>query len=246
VISHEDESSGGFLRIMDVSNPAHPQEIGHFDTPGDAHAVAVSGDLAFIADWGSGLRIVDVSDPARPCEVGYYDTTGYFADIAVSGSHAFVTLPYRGIYVLDVSNPAQPIMTGHHYAPGSYSEMGVDVSGQYVFVAAYRYLGIYDCSEALGVQEWNETLPVSFTLSPAYPNPFNSTTTITYSLPLPTDVSLAVYDPLGRRITTLFDGYRQAGFHSLNLNANDLSSGLYFLRLEGSGLMATRKVILIR
>ncbi|NQU04783.1 MAG: T9SS type A sorting domain-containing protein [Calditrichaeota bacterium] len=50
----------------------------------------------------------------------------------------------------------------------------------------------------------------------------------------------------GRKIRTLFDGYRQAGFHSVRLNADDLTSGLYFMRLEGSGFMTTRKVILIR
>ncbi len=80
----------------------------------------------------------------------------------------------------------------------------------------------------------------------AYPNPFNSSTTITYGLRLPAPTRLALYDLSGREVRTLFDGYRQAGFHSVNMNAGDLASGLYFVKLEGSGQIVTQKVMLIK
>jgi len=89
-------------------------------------------------------------------------------------------------------------------------------------------------------------IPVEFGLEPAYPNPFNSTTTISYVLPYPSQVSLQIYNLSGQRITTLFDGYRQAGIYTTNLYANDLPSGLYFVRLEASEKVATQKVMLIR
>ncbi|NQU05801.1 MAG: T9SS type A sorting domain-containing protein, partial [Calditrichaeota bacterium] len=90
------------------------------------------------------------------------------------------------------------------------------------------------------------SIPTEFKLFAAYPTPFNSTTTITYGLKIPAPTRLALYDLSGREVRTLFDGYRQAGFHSVRMNANDLSSGLYFVRLEGSGQIATKKIILIR
>jgi len=90
------------------------------------------------------------------------------------------------------------------------------------------------------------THPKSFILNPAYPNPFNSTTTITYGLPFPGNVSLQVYNPLGQRISTIFEGNRQAGIYSTNLAGKDLASGLYFVRLEGAGQVFTRKVMLVR
>jgi len=89
-------------------------------------------------------------------------------------------------------------------------------------------------------------LPTEFNISGIYPNPFNSTTTIRYSLPIPTHVSLEVYNLTGQQITTMFEGYLQAGFHSTNLIANNLPSGLYFVRLKASEQVVTQKVMLIR
>ena len=88
--------------------------------------------------------------------------------------------------------------------------------------------------------------PSSFILYPPHPNPFNSTTTIRYGLPYPSNVSLHVYNLSGQRITTLFEGYRQAGFHSANLNAGDLVSGLYMIRLETPERAFSRRVILVK
>jgi len=89
-------------------------------------------------------------------------------------------------------------------------------------------------------------MPTEFTLFPAYPNPFNSTTTIRYNLPLPSNVALTIYDPLGNSIVNLFKGYRQAGFHNINMTASDLASGLYFVRLEVGGEIQTQKILLIK
>jgi hypothetical protein len=91
-----------------------------------------------------------------------------------------------------------------------------------------------------------ENLPFSFELKPNYPNPFNSTTTITYGLSAPCLTRLVLYDLSGREVITLFEGYKQAGFHSANLNAGDLSSGLYFVRLDAGGFSQTRKLVLVR
>jgi hypothetical protein len=78
------------LHIVDVSDPAHPAEIGSYDAPGLAEGVAVSSSYAYVADNWEGLRIINISDPTRPSEVGFYDTPGGAADVAVSGSYAYV------------------------------------------------------------------------------------------------------------------------------------------------------------
>ncbi|MCF7810978.1 T9SS type A sorting domain-containing protein [bacterium] len=101
-------------------------------------------------------------------------------------------------------------------------------------------------SEFTGIDNVEKYLPAEFTLYPAYPNPFNSTTTITFGLGKPAPTQLALYDLSGREVMTLYDGYQQAGFHSVNLNAGDLASGLYFVRLDGSGQIMTQKLMLIR
>jgi hypothetical protein len=89
-------------------------------------------------------------------------------------------------------------------------------------------------------------IPDGFTLLYPYPNPFNSTTTITFGLDKSASTRLALYDLSGREVRTLFDGYRQAGFHSVNLSASDLSSGFYFVKLEGSGQSVIRTLSLVK
>jgi len=86
----------------------------------------------------------------------------------------------------------------------------------------------------------------SLILYPTYPNPFNSTTTIRYGLPHPGNVLLSVYNMAGQQISTLFEGYNQAGLQSTNLIANDLPSGIYLVQLEGSEQVLTQKVMLIK
>jgi len=80
----------------------------------------------------------------------------------------------------------------------------------------------------------------------SFPNPFNSETTISYSLLHPGYVSLQLFNLYGQRVSKLFEGNRQAGVYSANLSGRDLASGLYFMRLEASDQVLTRKVMLIR
>jgi len=97
-------------------------------------------------------------------------------------------------------------------------------------------------------------VPEDFAIISAYPNPFNSQMTITYSLPAAADVELKLFDLTGREITTLVNGNKQPGVHTATLTATDLPSGLYFVQLNHTPLIKggargdsqTRKVMLIR
>lgn len=79
-----------------------------------------------------------------------------------------------------------------------------------------------------------------------HPNPFNPSTTITYDLPTSSHVTLTVYDVLGREVATLVDGEESAGTKSVNLNAGDIASGVYYYRLQASGFSQTRKMLIVK
>ncbi len=100
--------------------------------------------------------------------------------------------------------------------------------------------------EPTSVNEDDNVSVTGFHLYPAYPNPFNATTTIRYGLPYQSNVSLQVYNLTGQRITTLFEGYKQPGIHTSTLTADDLPSGLYFIHLKESDQLFTQKIMLIR
>jgi hypothetical protein len=88
--------------------------------------------------------------------------------------------------------------------------------------------------------------PSSFHLS-AFPNPFNSTTQIRYTVPQSGRVSLTLYNLLGCEVRVLSDDVMTAGEHRAALDAGDLASGIYFVRLSGAGERGiTRKLLLVR
>ncbi|NQT34396.1 T9SS type A sorting domain-containing protein, partial [bacterium] len=89
-------------------------------------------------------------------------------------------------------------------------------------------------------------IPSEFGISSIYPNPFNSSAVITYSLPFTSQVFLQLFDLSGRRVATLFEDRKRSGIHTATLTANSLPSGLYFVRLKASGQVFTQKVMLIR
>ena len=97
-----------------------------------------------------------------------------------------------------------------------------------------------------GIDEQPGSAPSRFTLFPNYPNPFNPTTTITFTLPHSTHATLKVFTPLGIEIATLVSGIQSAGAHQVQWNATGKLSGVYFYRLEAGGYVETRKLILLR
>ena len=88
--------------------------------------------------------------------------------------------------------------------------------------------------------------PSDITLQPAYPNPFNSTTTIRYSLDHPGQVTLGVYDLAGRLVEVVYRGTPGIGHHSVTWDASSLASGLYLLRMKSGDRIRVAKVALIR
>jgi hypothetical protein len=91
-----------------------------------------------------------------------------------------------------------------------------------------------------------QAAPATFTLSAAYPNPFNPATQIAFTLPASGTVRLAVYDATGREVARLADGYVQAGEHTATFDAAGLPSGVYFYRLTTPNGALTRSMTLMK
>jgi len=88
--------------------------------------------------------------------------------------------------------------------------------------------------------------PESFILSQNYPNPFNAGTTIEYELPLSCDVTIHIYDLLGREIETLVNRDQSAGHHQIDWNPPDIPSGIYFYKVQAGEFTATMKMLLLK
>ncbi|MBN2104268.1 T9SS type A sorting domain-containing protein [bacterium] len=95
-----------------------------------------------------------------------------------------------------------------------------------------------------GIQE--EDMPTEYSISQNNPNPFNPTTTIMFTLPETALTKIAIYDLLGREIMTLVNKKLQAGFHEMNIDANNISSGVYIYRIQSGDFIQSKKMMLMK
>jgi len=89
-------------------------------------------------------------------------------------------------------------------------------------------------------------LPIKFNLAQNYPNPFNPSTSISFSLSIKSNVSLKVFDLIGREVATIFSGDLPAGNYAKQWNAAKMASGIYFYRLQAGPLTETKKLVLLK
>jgi len=89
-------------------------------------------------------------------------------------------------------------------------------------------------------------MPTELTLSEAYPNPFNPSTSVSVYVPADGVVSLSVYNVMGQQVATLHSGNMSAGSHTVTWNASNMTSGMYFVRAESSAGVAVQKVMLLK
>ncbi len=113
---------------------------------------------------------------------------------------------------------------------------GVNGGGLYAFTG---------CSGTV-TNAGNNGIPVSFKLGQNYPNPFNPVTKISYALPKQGFVTLKVYDILGKEVATLVNEVKNAGEYSVEFNAGNLSSGVYFYKFESGGFSDIKKLMLLK
>ncbi len=94
----------------------------------------------------------------------------------------------------------------------------------------------------------DNNLPVvtGYSLSSNYPNPFNPSTVINYSLPAESYVSIKVYDITGKEISALVNEMQTAGEHSITFNGSNLASGIYLLRMSAGNFSSTIKMSLLK
>ena len=118
------------------------------------------------------------------------------------------------------------------------------VVGQYLFVGG---TGVWRKSLDVAVSAAPPAgAPIAASLSQNYPNPFNPGTTIRYYLPQRAAVTLAVFDPLGRRVATLVAKEEEAGEHTAWFDGSTLASGVYFYRLQAGSYVKTMRLLLIK
>jgi hypothetical protein len=105
------------------------------------------------------------------------------------------------------------------------------------------FLGTYEYSDEVMVEN---PAPLDYVLYQNYPNPFNPTTTITFGIPIKTNVVLKVFNAVGEEVAQLYNGEKEAGRYTIEFNAEGLPSGIYFYQLKAGNFVEVKKMILLR
>lgn len=121
---------------------------------------------------------------------------------------------------------------------------GLD-AGRHVFrLKQVDYDGAFEYSEAV---EAAVELPDTYVLEPAYPNPFNPSTTIRFGTAVETEVSVELYDAAGKLVQTVYEGTPETGsMHSLTIDGSDLTSGTYLVKLSSADFQTSQPIVLLK
>ena len=244
-----DESFG--LYVLDVSDPANIVEVWNYETPGSAWWIDLSSDgrYAYLSDFDEGLLVFDISEPSTPVKVGHYkENPEEITHLQVSGDSLYVASGQgNGLHVLDVSDPRAPVEVAYHKTPGAYA-VHVALANNLIYVLDLTHFEIFELvSEPTDVDETRPGSQISdYRIEAVYPNPFNATATIVFSLAEAIHIVLGVYNVTGQKVETLVEGSYEAGRHTHLFQAENLASGTYILRLGAEGRAHSYRLTLVK
>jgi hypothetical protein len=160
--------------------------------------------------------------------------------VLAGAGNVFLYQAYLGRVHASVHDTINVFVDDYAVAVGTASPLKGDVDRTWYDGISYASV----TGLLLAVSE-HQNIPIDFALSQNYPNPFNPSTQIKYAVPSSSNVSLIVYDVLGRSVATLVNGRVTPGYHTATWNASSMASGVYFARLtvnDEAGYPAFNKV----
>jgi len=193
----------GGINIFDISNPNHIEEVGfyHVESNG-AKEISISGSYAYVLDFDENIQKLDISNPDSVFQIWTFQINYLANNLMVSDGYAYVADGTDGLTVIDV-NREQPVLTGYYGTPFDQTKDVYYIDGFTYTVDNSNGFRIYDCSEALNNVEENKSSfsAKQFTINGIFPNPFNTTTLLSYYLPNEGNVILSIYNNIGQKFS---------------------------------------------
>jgi len=200
----------------------------------------------FIIEWSRVVARTDAEDFTETFEAILYDPAMHHTPTG----DGEILFQYQEVSVVDLRE-------------GNFATVGIEDWNHFTGLEV-TYAGQYDAAAEplragraikfttvppdpfIGLEEKPDALPLTFELSEPYPNPFNSSTSLSFTLPNDCDVNIGLWNINGRLIQNLIQDSYITGRHFLTFEANKLPSGLYLIRLEANGSVIQRKALLLR
>jgi len=246
----------GGVQIINISNPIEPAYIGTYYykyNPESSYAyITIKGNKAFLGGITGHFEIVDITNPISPSYISSLTNLGEIRCLTISENYAFFAIASDGINIVDISNLENPFLSSHYITNGLVLDM--DILDDNIYVADFYSLLDLRPSITTNIKNDGESdleLPNISSLGPNYPNPFNASTTIEYSLQSRTHVEIAIFNLLGRKIKTILYDVKPAGKYLIRWDGTDesgqpVASGIYFYQLTTDGFPGSKKMVLLK
>ncbi len=166
--------------------------------------------------------------------------------------HSYAYNPAQGLIVQIEQCGATGTITG--YAVQQTSTPGVGRRSYSSGACPYVYGGLttsvincgVEVSPIIGIDPTSNEAPAGYSLSQNYPNPFNPVSNIEYSVAKNSFVKISIYDMLGRKVSDLVNRYQTAGSYSVVINASQLTSGVYYYRMEAGDFTDSKRFVVLK
>jgi len=239
-----------WFSVLDISDPPEAEEnvltfLLDYENMSDVYIYETYACITY----DQGMAIIDISDIEEPQEISLIEVERA-KSVFVAEGIAYIAFkehpnPGSGFRVFDISSPDEPIEVGYYHTNEYRTEAySITVSDGLIYLAQGKRVSAFRFMP--NEVDVKPQIPVQYSLSPAYPNPFNSSTTLSYTLPTASNALIRIYDVRGHFVSTLTSGLQTVGLHEVVWNSVGNPSGIYFVRLETDDYAETSKVMLMK
>jgi hypothetical protein len=233
------------------NEPASPEVLLSSITSFNPGAVFIRQDGSSMTGSIDGLRIATSwGDSPLPVELSTFTSSVINNAVALSWS----TVAEKSNYGFNVERSADKtnwVKIGFVNGSGnsnsvknySFTDKSANSGKMYYRLKQVDTDGKYEYSKTIEV---DLGLPKVYELSNNYPNPFNPSTTIRFSLPEKQNVKITVFNTLGQKVAEILNGEMEAGVHEVNFNASNLTSGIYICKMNAGNFTQTKKLMLVK
>ena len=243
-----DDLSPGFI-AYDIADPFDPFLTCYCHTDYQIGGLAFKGNYAF-ANVSEPLEniyqilIFDISNMNEPELVSTIEMSDGIRWPFIYGDFMFMGGGNQDVVIYNIAEPLNPVPVDTIFTGAWNAVADINFYHDYIYLSMRDYLLILSWSPA-GIEETGR-LPLAYSTLASYPNPFNASTTISYTLPKQSQVTLGIYDILGRKVTSLYSGKQESGEHSVIWNAEGFASGIYLYKLTAGEFEQSAKMMLVK
>ena len=204
------------------------------NSQGHIYILRKYGELLRSTDFGNSFQVINNGLPTR---------YSYMHDIAFDSEDNIYLATDDGMYKSKDNGASWSMIDGSNI---SKNINALAFNNEGLLYAGTFNSGVYKSVETLTNVDANTNFTTNFFLSQNYPNPFNPSTNINYSLSATSHVVLKVYDILGREVAKLVNEEKHSGNYKIIFNGSNLSSGVYFYRIQAGNFTVTKKFVLLK